>query len=95
MGRKAQETMESFMNSEEEFGDGIGLEEEETEGDGAESPPLPEAARQGIEELFRKALQDPAQASFLKSELDKWGVYHLYEDRFLDLFRESKNPPDN
>ncbi len=95
MGRKAQETMESFMNPEEEFVGGADLEEEETEGDEDETPPLPEAARRGIEELFRKALQDPAQASLLKSELDRWGVYPLYEDRFLDLFREGKNPPDN
>lgn len=93
MGRKAQETMESFMHSEDEFGGG--LEEEETEEEEGGSSTLPDAARQRIEELFRDALRDPSRASVLKSELDKWGVYHLYEDRFLDLFRRGENPPDN
>jgi proteasome assembly chaperone (PAC2) family protein len=95
MGRKAQETMESFMSPEDEFGGGLGLEEEDPESGEDESPPLSDEARRRIEDLFRQARRDPSQAPVLKSELDRWGVYHLYEDRFLDLFRHGQNPPDN
>lgn len=85
IGKKAQETMETFIHPDEGMG-GFMDEEEEDEDEG-ESKPLPEPARKRIEELFRQVRIDPLQAGMLKEELDKWGVYHLYEDRFLDLFR--------
>ncbi|MEA1928346.1 MAG: PAC2 family protein [Candidatus Auribacterota bacterium] len=92
IGKKAQETMETFIHQ----NDGLmGLEglmgdDEEEEEEDEEDRPLPEPARKRIEELFRQVRQDPLQAAALKEELDKWGVYHLYEDRFLDLFREGE-----
>ena len=33
---------------------------------------------------------DKAKAIVLKRELDRWDLYKLYEDRFLDLFKESQ-----
>ena len=43
-----------------------------------------------IEKLFREAKTDKAKAILLKKELDRWDLYKLYEDRFLDLFKESQ-----
>jgi len=47
---------------------------------------LPAAAANQIEGMFR-SVKMGGSPDTLKSELDKWGVYHFYEDRFLDLFR--------
>lgn len=40
-----------------------------------------------IEKLFHEAKNDRSKAAMLKKELDKWDLYALYEDRFLDLFK--------
>lgn len=93
IGKKAQETMETFIHPEEgrEGPPGYmeeGVEEEDEEEE--EDKPLPEPARKRIEELFRQVRFDPLKAAALKEELDRWGVYHLYEDRFLDLFRRGE-----
>ena len=49
--------------------------------------PVPESVRGDIERLFEEVKQDRAKASKLKEELDRWGLFEEYEDRFLDLFR--------
>ena len=49
---------------------------------------IPEYIMEKIEKMFRDAKIDKARAPNLKRELDRWDLYHLYEDRFLDLFRE-------
>lgn len=41
-----------------------------------------------IERLFREAKLDREKAAVLKEELDRWNLYKLYEDRFLNLFKE-------
>lgn len=49
---------------------------------------LPIAASEEIEKMFemvKKGDEDPAK---LKQELDRWGVFNAYQDRFFDLFRE-------
>jgi predicted ATP-grasp superfamily ATP-dependent carboligase len=51
---------------------------------------VPESARTRIEALFLSADRDREWALELKSELDRWGVFCEYEDRFLDLFAERK-----
>ena len=48
---------------------------------------LPAAARQQIELLFAVAREDRSRASELVTELNRWGVYQEYEDRFLALFK--------
>lgn len=42
--------------------------------------------RDMIEYMFEAASKDISKASELKAELDKWGLFQEYEDRFLDLF---------
>jgi len=52
---------------------------------------LPVSIKDKIEKLFEQAKSDIAKANELKTELDKWNVYKEYEDRFLDLFRKTKD----
>ncbi len=51
---------------------------------------VPESARSRIESLFLSADKNRDRAFDLKSELDRWGLFREYEDRFLDLFVERK-----
>ncbi|MEO7101440.1 MAG: PAC2 family protein [Luteolibacter sp.] len=44
--------------------------------------------KQRIEELFSAARTNRSQAYKLKQELDRLKIFHDYEDRFLDLFKE-------
>jgi hypothetical protein len=48
---------------------------------------LPRAARAHIDELFSGVARGEINPTDLKRELDRWGVFKEYEDRFLDLFR--------
>ena len=52
---------------------------------------LPLSIKDKIEKLFEQAKTDILKANELKAELDKWSVYKEYEDRFLDLFKKSKD----
>jgi len=47
---------------------------------------VPKYIMDRIEKLFESAAVDRAKAGELKNELDKWNLYELYENRFLDLF---------
>lgn len=49
---------------------------------------LPLAARKEIERMFFKVKNGDIDPSILKKELDRWGVFTAYEDRFFDLFRK-------
>jgi uncharacterized protein len=68
----------------------------ETEGEEPEFSAQPEEPRitapdeRRIERLFEKAAVDRSKAYELKGELDRLGVFDLYEDRFLDLFKKSE-----
>lgn len=46
-----------------------------------------EAVRR-IEKFFIEAKTDQKKAYLLKTELDRWGLFKYYEDRFLDLFND-------
>ncbi len=48
---------------------------------------LPRAARAHIEEMFASVARGELNPTELKRELDRWGVFKEYEDRFLDMFR--------
>jgi proteasome assembly chaperone (PAC2) family protein len=52
---------------------------------------LPASVKDKIEKLFEEAESDIRRANELKLELDKWNAYKEYEDRFLDLFKKSKD----
>lgn len=51
---------------------------------------IPGYIMEKIEKLFLESKQDKKKASLLKKELDRWDLYKLYEDRFLDLFKENQ-----
>lgn len=48
---------------------------------------VPAAIRLMIEELFRQVSKGEREPNELKDELDRWGLFDRYEDRFLSLFR--------
>lgn len=87
------ELMEKLQQKTGDEGDG-----EPTDADEETTPPtngkgMPEldaASRKRIEEMFEAALRDRKQAMYLKEELDRLGVFKLYENRFLDLFRHAE-----
>ncbi len=64
------------------------------EEEAAESHPhdkrIPGYIMEKIEKLFLEAKQDKKKAPTLKKELDRWDLYKLYEDRFLDLFKNNQ-----
>lgn len=75
------------------------------EEEGAEPPPgaseeaveqdeVPHYVMRRIEQLFGEVADDKERGPELKAELDRWGLYELYEDRFLDLFREHSDRED-
>jgi len=47
---------------------------------------IPKIVLGQIEEMF-KSVEKGANPDILKIELDKWGIYKFYEDRFLNLFK--------
>ncbi len=57
-----------------------------------ETRPEPHELMQRIEQLFEEAQRDRSKAVILKQELDRWGLFEKFEDRFLDLF--GKNQTD-
>ncbi len=48
---------------------------------------LPRAVRMQIEDMFAAVERGTLKAHELKVELDKWGVFDEYQDRFFSLFR--------
>ncbi|MCS7227396.1 MAG: PAC2 family protein [Endomicrobia bacterium] len=52
---------------------------------------LPMSAKNKINELFKLASENIEYAKQLKEELDRWGVYKEYEDKFLSLFLKNKH----
>jgi hypothetical protein len=54
----------------------------------AEEPRLSQEDEQKIEQMFAQAGRDRSKAYVLKGQLDRLGVFDLYEDRFLDLFKK-------
>jgi len=48
---------------------------------------VPTDARERIEELFRLAQKGEVEPRQLKDELDRWGLFEDYEDRFFAIFR--------
>lgn len=51
---------------------------------------IPSAVMERIEHLFQVATKDRERAAELKKELDRWKLFELYEDRFLDIFKDKK-----
>ena len=51
---------------------------------------VPQDARLRIEELFREVLRGEREPKELKEELDRWGIFEDYEDRFFALFKRRR-----
>ncbi len=51
---------------------------------------VPSDARVRIEELFRRVSRGENEPRELKAELDRWGLFDEYEDRFLTLFKKGR-----
>jgi len=49
---------------------------------------IPVDARVRIDELFRKVSKGESEPRELKDELDRWGLFEEYEDRFFTIFTE-------
>jgi len=49
---------------------------------------IPGDVRLRIEELFAKVLRAEYEPYELKAELDRWGLFGEYEDRFLTIFKK-------
>ena len=80
---KIQEAFASMLESEEvEEGDLEQISEEQ----------VPQVVMEMIERLFQEVQAEGSKekAVQLKMELDRWNLYSLYEDRFLNLFREDQ-----
>jgi len=75
--------------------DNLGARTEARAGEGEEPDERPEPSDllERVEKLFEEARGDREKAVLLKQELDRWGLYHLYEDRFLDLFDKQPRSP--
>jgi proteasome assembly chaperone (PAC2) family protein len=91
MGHKLAEILAEVQRKIEEQGEG---DEEDSEEsfltEPVEEPRLSPADERRIEQLFEKARDNRSKAYELKGELDKLGVFDLYEDRFLDLFKKAE-----
>jgi uncharacterized protein len=61
--------------------------EEEQEIAEVEDERVPHVIMDKIERLFQEASHNREKAGELKEELDRWKLFELYEDRFLDLFK--------
>jgi uncharacterized protein len=97
LARVEQQYAEQQGDEEGEGEEGEGAEEEgepqEEAAEGEESDePKPSARRPSaharIEQLFEAAAKDRSKAFELKQELDRFGLFREYEDRFLDLFKK-------
>ncbi|MCL4386160.1 MAG: hypothetical protein M1326_07590 [Cyanobacteria bacterium] len=51
---------------------------------------IPVAARVEIENLFKLYEKGEIEASKLKEEIDNWGLFNLYQDRFFSMFKKHK-----
>jgi len=51
---------------------------------------VPQFIMERIEKMFKRAERDRNCAQELKQELDRWKLFELYENRFLDLFEDDK-----
>lgn len=51
---------------------------------------IPSDARARIEELFRQVSRGEREPRELKEELDRWGLFEEYEDRFFAIFGKGR-----
>lgn len=52
-----------------------------------DSKGIPVVAKKEIEKMFEMVKHGDMEPKDLKKELDRWGLFEIYQDRFFDLFR--------
>ena len=57
---------------------------------GIDAAGIPSDARAHIEDLFGEVGRGETSPEKLKSELERWGLFEEYQDRFLGIFRKGK-----
>ncbi|MBN1692430.1 MAG: hypothetical protein JW845_02625 [Dehalococcoidales bacterium] len=57
---------------------------------GASQGGIPVGVRQTIEEMFKQALRGEIRTYELEQELNRWGVFEEYQDRFFSLVKGNK-----
>ena len=67
-------------------------EDEASELEQVDEAQVPQYVMEKIERLFEEIRRENSRqkATQLKKELDRWNLYSLYEDRFLNLFRQDR-----
>lgn len=85
----AKEMDDKMAAMEDKIKDVLVIEKEEPEPRPDEKK-IPGYIIEKIEKLFSEAKSDRSRAFILKKELDRWDLYKVYEDKFLDLFKESR-----
>jgi uncharacterized protein len=87
MGKQLGEVLAEVEHTIQQHG---AEEEEEPEfsAQPEEEPRISADDERRIDRLFESAREDRSKAYELKGELDRLGVFDLYEDRFLDLFKK-------
>lgn len=81
---------QQFRMIEERIREFIPMMNREEEHDIAEveDDKVPQVIMDRIERLFHEAKNNRERATELKRELDRWKLFELYENRFLDLFKD-------
>ena len=51
---------------------------------------IPADARVRIDELFQKVAEGKREPSELQEELNRWGLFEEYQDRFLSIFKKQR-----
>jgi proteasome assembly chaperone (PAC2) family protein len=87
MGKRLGEILANVEEKIKEHGQ-TEQEEPEFSAPPEEEPRISATDERRIERLFENAREDRSKAYELKGELDRLGVFDLYEDRFLDLFKK-------
>lgn len=89
MGEYVKDMDEKMALIEDKVKDVFTIEKDEPEKPSTDKE-VPSYIMDKIEKLFNEAGLDRSKAITLKKELDRWDLYKLYEDRFLDLFKENQ-----
>lgn len=91
LAEQVKDMDEKMVMIEDKVKDALIFEKEDNRGSQAHlEKKIPAYIVEKIEKLFQDAKADKAKAIILKKELDRWDLYHRYEDRFLDLFKNRK-----
>lgn len=88
LDQKIQQIDDRMKQIENHLQEILGAMEKERDKEKPEEEPISQYVLNKIERLFQEAKANREKALELKRELDRWGLFEMYEDRFLDLFKK-------